>query len=156
MWLRRLRCLLSSGAKTPEPWFRILLDKLTDLYTYRSYMFSLYCPLWAETMWWAYPSSTKLLIQAAVHCVPKYCSTHNATRWIYRVQLIACYPVNIISLMSHNSNVREVHFKVRSRNLSDTFGENNLIAFRMGIKKYFCLPLYYTHSYTLYFVTYIF
>jgi len=59
-------------------------------------------------------------------------------------------------LLSHNSGVREVQFKVRSKNLADTFGENNLIAFRMSVKKYFCLSVYYIHSYTLYFVTYIF
>jgi len=75
---------------------------------------------------------------------------------IYRVQLIACYPVNLMFLLSHNSGVREVQFKVRSKNLADTFGENNLIAFRMSVKKYFCLSVYYIHSYTLYFVTYIF
>ena len=59
-------------------------------------------------------------------------------------------------LVSHNSSIREVHFKVRFRNLADTFGENNLIAFRMSVRKYFCLPVYYTHSYALYFVTYVF
>ena len=130
---------------------------------YRSFMFSLCCPLWAETLWWAYSSFTKLLIQAAVHCVPKYCPVHNATSrvvcswwWMYRVQLIAYYPVNVMFLVSHNSSVREVHCKVRSRNLAHTFGENNLIAFRMSVKKYFCLHVYYTHSYNLYFVTCIF
>ena len=98
-----------------------------------------------------------------MHYAPKYWSMHNSTSrivcrwwWICRVQLIACYPVNIVFHVSHNSGIREVYFKVRSRNLTDTFGDTNLIAFRMSAEKYFWQPVYYTHSYALYFVTYDF